>query len=57
MDELTSGARSLEERRATLEEQLRRLGIDSLRVQTGEDYLRPLSRFFDLRERQRSRRR
>ena len=54
------GAAFVEQRAAeqeALEEQLRRLGIDSLRVQTGEDYIRPLSRFFDMRERQRSRRR
>jgi uncharacterized protein (DUF58 family) len=43
--------------RAALEEQLRRLGIDTLRVQTGENYIRPLSRFFEMRERRRARRR
>ena len=48
------------ERRAveqeTLEEQLRRLGIDLIRVETGRPWLRALKRFFELREHRRTRR-
>ncbi|MBR90859.1 MAG: DUF58 domain-containing protein [Verrucomicrobiales bacterium] len=45
------------EEQALLEEDLGRLGIDSLSLRTGEDYVRPLSRFFAVRERRRAFRR
>lgn len=52
--------RMFTERRAVeqeaLEDQLRRLGIDLIRTQTSQPWMRELKRFFELRERRRTRR-
>ncbi len=49
-------ARERAEAQADLSVQLRNLGIDTFCVQTGQDYVRSLSRFFEARARRRMRR-
>lgn len=44
-------AAQADERALDLEESCRRAGVDLLRLSTGEDYRKPLHRFFSLRER------